>query len=241
MIMVLNRTAVWFCWGEKHVREACRSAQTIDIEKILICPKPDFEAIPEAADAFDNHVVADDLRNTLLDKSRMLDYLPADDRVYVFLDTDTRVLRSLDFAFEKAEQHGIAVATAPHYNLSEFWGFGRVLDTIGVGRADQNQYNTGVIFFRNAPVTQRVFDRWRQLCQDFGYLYENDQPYFSLALEQEGILPYVLSSLYNFRGGFFEKQVGKVRIWHDTSPVPEDVNLGRPAWPPRFYSKPEQT
>src|SRR5437762_14278570 len=42
----------------------------------------------------------------LLEKARMMNLSPFDETV--FLDADTVVLDSLDFGFEKAQQHGLA-------------------------------------------------------------------------------------------------------------------------------------
>jgi hypothetical protein len=156
-------SAVWFCWGTDFVGEAVRSAKSVDLHKIIICPQADYDAVPAAAATFNQHIAANDLRSSLLDKSRLLDFLPDGERTYLFLDTDTTVLSDLSFAFRKAERHGIAVSTAPHYNLSEFWGFGHALEQIGLPRADQNQYNTGVIFFRTTPRVRRLFARWKYL------------------------------------------------------------------------------
>jgi lipopolysaccharide biosynthesis glycosyltransferase len=168
----------------------------------------------------------------------MFEFIPEGYDSFVYLDTDTWVLGDLSFAFEKAEQHGIAVAPAPHYNLSEFFGFGRVLEEVGQRRADQMQYNTGVIFFRPTERVRDVFMRWHDLCDKAGATFEDsDQPFFTLAMEQLGFLPYVLSPAYNYRGLQGEQLVGGVRVWHSSVEPPADINDFTGAWPPRYYMR----
>ena len=120
----------------------------------------------------------------------MFELTPDGYESFVYLDADTWVLGDLSFGFEKAEQHGIAVAPAPNYNLSEVFGFASVFEEIGQRRADQMQYNIGVIFFRRAEKVQEVFARWHEICENRGAAFkDNDQPFFTLAMEQLGFLP----------------------------------------------------
>jgi hypothetical protein len=229
----MKRAAIWLCWGERYLELAARCAAGVHIDRYLICPPEDLRGDIEMS--FTGVIPVTDLARNMLDKSRVPELLPSGYDSFVYLDTDTRVLGDISFAFEKAEQHGIAVAPAPHYNLSQFFGFGRILDALGEPRADQMQYNAGVIFFSPTERVKTVFRRWRQLCTETKGFLENDQPFLTLAMEQSGFLPYVLSPAYNFRGNSGDLLVGGVRIWHNSAEPPSDLNTFDAPWPPRAY------
>jgi hypothetical protein len=157
--------------------------------------------------------------SSLNKKAAMLDLSPFDETL--FLDVDTVVLGRLDFGFEKAAQHGIALAIceAP-------WG--RRYPKIFQG--DQIEYNTGVIFFtKQAKV---VFDRWQMLADsiDTSILHvqngqvvimpANDQGSFALAIEEVNFNPFVLPLNWNFRPAWYRSFFGPIKIWHDYSDPP---------------------
>ena len=73
------------------------------------------------------------------------------------------------------------------------------------------------------------------MAEEYKDIYPNDQPLFSLALEQCRIIPYTLSIGYNYRG-FGEGICGLVRIWHSYGEMPEDINKIIPEWPLRKAS-----
>jgi len=157
--------------------------------------------------------------SSLNKKAEMLDLSPFDETL--FLDLDTVVFGRLDFGFEKAAQHGIALA------ICEVpWG--RRYPKIFQG--DQIEYNTGVIFFtKQAKV---VFDQWRILAGsiDSSILHikkgqietmpANDQGSFALAIEKTGFNPFVLPLNWNFRPGWHKSFFGPIKIWHDYSDPP---------------------
>ena len=157
--------------------------------------------------------------SSLNKKAAMLDLSPFDETL--FLDLDTVVFSRLDFGFEKAARHGIALAIceAP-------WG--RRYPKIFQG--DQIEYNTGVIFFtKQAKV---VFDRWKVLADsiDTSILHvqngqivimpANDQGSFALAIEDTNFNPFVLPLNWNFRPAWHKSFFGPVKIWHDYSDPP---------------------
>jgi hypothetical protein len=142
----------------------------------------------------------------------------------------------VSLGFAKAERHGIAMAPAPNYNLPEFFNFARIMRELGVEPADQIMYNTGVIFFHLTAAVRQVLERWRDLCATVGAKrdFPRDQPFLTLALEQCGITPYVLSPLYNYRS-LGEHAVGNIRIWHSHIAPPSDLNDFENAWPARRF------
>jgi lipopolysaccharide biosynthesis glycosyltransferase len=81
-----------------------------------------------------------------LEKSRLIDLVPAGYDSFLYLDSDTRIVGDVTLGFEMAERHGIAAVPAPNYNLGEYFGFGELMGRAGVKLADHMQYNAGVIF-----------------------------------------------------------------------------------------------
>jgi len=167
-----------------------------------------------------------------LRKTELVKYLPEAYDSYLFLDSDTVVIDELSLGFEKAERFGIAMSPAPHYSLDYFWGFDQIMKKEGMCCKGQLQYNTGVIFFKNSPEVKSVFIRWMELAIKYQQEWRNDQPLFSLAMEELDFNPYTLSISYNYRG-FGDAISGVVRVWHSHGELPEKINEFDNAWPPR--------
>ena len=145
----------------------------------------------------------------------------------LFLDADTQVLGNLAFAFERAEQFGLAccICEAPfmrRYGLES--------------EREQIEYNTGVIFFTKAA--HQVFERWQKLSavpsrshwrmfEDApGYrrgLEFDDQAGFARALVACEFNPYVLPINYNLRPTFHRSFFAPIKIYHDYGEVPAIV------------------
>jgi hypothetical protein len=234
----MKRAIVWLCWGEEFISEAiesARSAATIGVDRFLITDS-DGAAYAQDRGEFTSITATKFIVRNNLEKSRLIDLLPEGYDTFLYLDTDTRVIGDLALAFDKAERHGIAIAPAPNYNLGEFFGFGSIMAQHGVEPADQMIYNAGVIFFSLTAAVRKVLERWRDLCANVGVKldFSRDQPFLTLALEQLGFTPYVLSPLYNYRG-LGEYAVGHVRIWHSHYPPPADLNAFDHAWPARRF------
>jgi hypothetical protein len=215
--------------------ESARTAARLDADRILITEERSAQKAEESV-AFTSIIVTRLAHANNLEKSRLIDFVPARYDSFLFLDSDTKIIDDVSFGFEMAGRHGLAIAPAPNYNLAEYFNFGRVMPAAGVRPADQMQYNAGVIFFHLTPAVRTVLERWRDLCQTIG-VSENlphDQPFLTMAFEQLGFLPYVLSPLYNYRS-LGEHAVGKIKIWHSHHPVPPDVNDFNNAWPARRF------
>jgi hypothetical protein len=233
-----NAAVVWLCWGEEYLEEARESALTtmpLGIDRLLITDA-DMAKLVERDGVFTTVIPAELPYGSNINKSRLIDLIPAHYESILYLDSDTRVLGDVSLGFEKARQHGIAIAPAPHYNLSEFFGFNRVLTQHGLKPAGQMQYNAGVIFCHLSGEVRKVLSCWRDLCHGAAHEWTNDQPFLTLAFEQSGFQPYVLSPLYNYRS-LGELAVGQIRIWHSHHLPPLDLNDGETAWPPRRFQE----
>jgi hypothetical protein len=234
----MKRAIVWFSWGERFIDEAidsARSAAAIEADRVLITDAAGATYADGNA-AFTSIVRTQLIHANNLEKSRLIDLLPDGYDTFLYLDTDAKIVGDVSLGFAKAEQHGIAMAPAPNYNLAEFFNFARIMRELGVEPADQMMFNTGVIFFHLTTAVRQVLERWRDLCATVGAKsdFPRDQPFLNLALEQCGVTPYVLSPLYNYRG-LGEFAVGNIRIWHSHFAPPPDLNEFDNAWPARRF------
>ena len=115
----MKRAIVWFCWGERFIAEAidsARSAAAIEADRVLIT---DAEGATYANGnaAFTSIVQTQLIHANNLEKSRLIDLLPAGYDTFLYLDTDAKIVGDVSLGFAKAEQNGIAMAPAPNYNL----------------------------------------------------------------------------------------------------------------------------
>lgn len=224
---------VFVVWGDKYVAEvpACveRSPGIAGLPVVLIT---DTEtAVPELAGI---EVIRADFSMTgHYRKSEMWRFLPETYDDFVFLDTDISVVGDISLGFEKARQHGVAMVLSNHYLLDDFKTFGDIMVEEGVGRRGIAQYNTGVIFFSRGKKTEKAFGLWQTLCEKY-YPREKtgrltDQPYFSLAMELAGLVPYTLSRNFNYRPNQ-DPVIGEIRLWHSWAKVPSNLNSEPPTW-----------
>ena len=161
--------------------------------------------------------VGDD--SSLNRKAVMHEMTPFDETLY--LDIDTVVMGNLDFGFEKARAHGLALVInecpwAKRYHK--------------IFNGDQIEYNTGVMFFTKqvAPVFEswaalsRTVDSQLALVKDGVPLImkANDQGSFALAVEQTGFNPFTLPLNWNFRPMYYKSFFGPIKIWHDNANPP---------------------
>ena len=127
---VADRGIVYIVWGEKVLPILDRSR--ISVANIHPELPVHVEVLPPDS--------------TLLDKSRMHRLTPFEETL--FLDSDTVVMDRLDFGFDMAAQHGLAVSICECPWARRYGGI----------RGDTVEYNTGVIFFNQK--SYHVFDAW---------------------------------------------------------------------------------
>ena len=174
--------------------------------------------------------------HTLRKAEAIVHHAPSGYRSILYLDSDITLLEDVPYIFEKAERHGLALAIAPTYSLDEYRSFGKVLEREGVPSLSQLQYQAGLIAFSETEAVRRVFNKWIELGEKHSDIWVRDQPQLSLALELCDFQPFVLSKNYNFRG-IFEPVIGKVRVWHSFSPVPDNLNHYSQPYPPRLLAR----
>ena len=218
-----SRGIVFFAWGDDWIERAAaciRESKLPEYPVFLVTDATsDTKALPKKVE-----VVR--LAFQLSGKARKAELFarsPAQIDTALFIDADTRVVDDISLGFDKAEQHGIAIAPAPHYSLADFRDFRQVMNAEAVTPRGQVVYNTGVIFATpHRPEVRAVFDQTLKLAQKYQDKVWNEQPYFSLAMEMLNFNPYTLSPSFNHRG-FGELISGSIRIWHSYEPVPRDA------------------
>jgi hypothetical protein len=152
----------------------------------------------------------------------MYDWSPFEETLY--LDIDTVVMDRLDYGFEKAAKHHVAVAIceAP---------FARRYHKMIAG--DMVEYNTGVIFWKKGPEAEKLFREWERLAVEEDSSHEfpvsatqtaiadcNDQASFAKAVDNLGFLPFILPNNWNFRAPWTRQFYGPLKVWHDYSEIP---------------------
>ncbi len=240
--MKKKRAVVFLAWGKRHVNQvfSCiKESKLSGYSLILITDHSTW--VPEKVPGLEI-VRADFLHDCFLRKAELSIFLPKGYDSYLFLDSDTVVIEDISFGFEKAEIHGIALATATHYSLDHFWNAGDVMRKEELGESGQLQYNSGVMFFALTDRVIDVFNQWRELAEWYrNEMFDDDQSLLSIAMEKLNFSPYTLSRNYNYR--YLEKRIpgepisGVVRIWHSHSKVPRDINVFETTWPPRSVVK----
>ena len=167
--MVQNRRAILFvAWGESYVSDVFRC-----IDQSRLPGYPVFLVTDESTAVPDRRDIEIIRVSFFLEgkarKAEMIDHLPEKYDSFLFLDHDTRVLEEIEMGFQKAEQHGMAIAPAPHYSLDHFRGFGDIMKKEGMSLSGQLQYNTGVIFFTLASDVVAVLERWKALANSASF------------------------------------------------------------------------
>ena len=126
-----KRGVLYIIWGEGMEMTIDRSIASV--QRLHPELKIHVQRLPEGA--------------TLLEKSRMMEFSPFDETLY--LDIDTIVLGDLSFAFEKASLFGAACAICENPWARRYGGLG----------GDMVEYNTGVLFFTKKAAP--LFDAWK--------------------------------------------------------------------------------
>ena len=224
---------VFVVWGDKYVAEVPRCiARSPGIEgfpKVLITDQ-DTDVPP--MDGVD--VIRADFQLTgHFRKSEMWRFLPEHYDDFIYLDTDITVVGDISFGSEKARQHGIAMVHSNSYLLDQFKTFADVMREEGIEPRGMAQHNTGVVFFSRTSSVEKVFGTWQQLCEKYspreGVGRLTDQPFFSLAMELVGHIPYTLVKNFNYRPNR-DPVLGPIRIWHRWNDAPENLNDNPEMW-----------
>jgi hypothetical protein len=221
--MKSKRAIVFLAWGKKHIElvaDCIRESRLPDYPVFLMTDHA------TESGSFSRDVEVIRCPSELSGKARKTEFfnrLPAQLHTVLLLDADTRVIDDISLGFDKAEQNGIAIVSAPHYSLADFRAFGEVMLKEGVTPRGQMIYNSGVIFCTpHRSDVRAVFDLSLKLAQKYHDRIWSDQTYLSLAMELLAFNPHCLSPSFNYRG-FGELVSGSIRIWHSYEPLPKNA------------------
>lgn len=208
---------LYMLWGDSHEHLLKRSLESLKKHHpelpvhIHRVPKGDKEN--GAAEMF-------------LTKASMAGISPFENTLY--LDADTIVMGTLDYAFERAASFGLACCICECPWAQRYAGLKHCESLV--------EYNTGVLFFTQKA--RQIMYMWERLVRtvdssvkyiDHGVekvMSHNDQAAFARAVEMTGSNPYVLPLNWNFRPRWNRCFYGPIRIWHDVSnPSPEIYTL----------------
>ncbi len=205
-----KRGVLYIIWGEGMEMTLDRSIASVQRQHPEL--KIHVQRLPEGA--------------TLLEKSRMMEFTPFEETLY--LDVDTIVLGDLSFAFDKAARFGAACAICENPWARRYGGLG----------GDMVEYNTGVLFFTKKAAA--LFDAWKRAAGEVDsslvhivnggekvQMPLNDQAGFARAVEEVageeggGLQPFILPMNWNFRSQFHRSWFGPIKIWHGYADVPD--------------------
>ena len=229
-----RRDIVFIAWGERHIQDAARCVASPGFPPYPVTLITDLatptDALPPRVQVVRHPFVLPGKER----KAEALADLPKEWETVLFLDTDTRVLLDVSLGFDKAEQHGVAMAPAPHYSLGDFRAFSAFMRRRGVEPRGQLIYNSGVLFLSlHFPGVRRVLDDALALARLEPQAQWGDQAHLTLAMEMAGFNPYTLSPSFNHRG-FGELVSGDVRVWHSASELPADAHRLTPGYLHRY-------
>jgi len=208
-----NCAVIFFAWGSEYLDKVQRciekSPELHKYDKILITSEEDI-----SPPTIEKVVRGGFSSGGLKRKASLHKYVPQDYDSYLFLDADTLILDDISYGFEKAEQHGLALALAPAYSLQAFNHQAATMRKEGIEPRGQNNYNTGVIFFTLTEEVVALFEEWEFLVKKYREL-PGDQFFFSIAMEKMGMNPFVLNQSFNFRAWKGQATSDRIRIWHN--------------------------
>jgi hypothetical protein len=230
-----SKAIIWINWGTSQQpllrRSTASAAQYVDADLFVISDN-DLH-LHESVQVIHYSYLEEGYARKAEALARVV---PKGYQTYLFLDADTVVLEDISLGFDKAKEFDIAIAIAPTYLLDEYHRTSEVLELEELDSRGQLLFNTGVIFFSNRTLNSGLFGKWLELTQAHHSTMRGDQEMLTIAMELLMINPYVLSKSYNTRGRF-ETIIGTTRIWHQRSPVPEQINGFDKAYPPRILAR----
>lgn len=190
---------VYVSWGEKHTKEAVKSATTARQHGHSTCLLTDTDV--DYSQYFDFQRKVDltpfDGMDKFMKKWICLTNSPFE--VSCFLDTDTYVQGSLKLGFDLAEQFGICMTFSPgmmfHYQHEEYL-----------------HYNGGVMFFKG--LRPDLLEKFLETAEELnGSGLTGDEPVFSIVFRRHGINPCVLPTIFNtIRAGQIHNR--KIKVYH---------------------------
>jgi hypothetical protein len=232
---------VYSATGDFYVAEAVRSARSSlrhnAVPHVLFA---DIDA--PSADGL-TVVRCEPTGNPYVDKIANMRRTPFERTLY--LDSDTYVVDEIVHVLALLENYDLAVAFAPGY---------RGLDDPAVPRSFR-EFNTGVLAWRRSERTAAFFASWQQTYE--AWLLDEpfpgaraaslsrraDQPAFRRCAWEHGLSVFVLPAEYNFRLGFPETVIDRVRVIHGDHPDPAALaarinEREKPrSWPPPLTSR----
>jgi hypothetical protein len=221
------RRVLYVATGERHIREAARSLESLwrhepGIPVTMYVDRPGRDHLREVGprDALE---VLDhpDPTYSWADKPSVMSRAGKEGEVVLLLDTDTRVCGAISEIFEVLGAFDVAAAHAP-IRLDR-----RQPGSLA-GRAPSAfpELNTGVIAFRRTAAVSRFLERWRALHLESaasGGRPIGDQATFRVALYESDLRLAVLPPEYNCRFTFPTYVHGPVRVLHGRGPDLERI------------------
>jgi len=204
----VNRGVLYIVWGEKIEPLLQRSIASVR----RFYPSMPVEVVRGTEDPV----------RGLQQKSRMISHTPFE--TTLFLDADTVVLGNLDYAFDRAEEFGLACCICECPWTRRY----------GAIEGDNIEYNTGVLFF--SEQARPVFEAWQTMAPDCPSrstwttsdnrprgLEFDDQASFARAVRACKFNPHVLPLNWNLRPMFHRNFFAPVKVWHDPHEAPEGL------------------
>jgi hypothetical protein len=142
----------------------------------------------------------------------------------LFLDADTVVLGNLDYAFDRAEEFGLACCICECPWLRRY----------GHSEGDLIEYNSGVLFF--SQKARHIMSDWPKISAahpsashwldtDGGHkgMRFEDQYGLARAIRDNAFNPHVLPMNYNFRPSIHRTFFAPLKIWHSPKELPQGL------------------
>jgi len=213
----MTRGILFLAFGSKYIAQAVESARYAREYGLPITLITDNDS--RLPDRIFDKVIRSEIRKDSIYayKGELIPTLtPYDTTLY--LDSEAKLVGDPEFAFDKAERHGIAIALAPFYDLDS-----RDMNLVKK-KEGLPQYNCGVMFF-NKQIAGHVLKEWSVRC--FNEKANCDQIILTQVMHDKHFSPYVLTANWNYRSKW-QFLHGNLKVWHTTKPLPERKHYGRP-------------
>lgn len=212
-----SKGAIWICWGNVAKDDLSRSVESVKKLGISTCiiTNCDKSILPDV----DLIINFEPAYNTCQDRvAQLIRSAPYD--LCLHLDTDTEIQGDLEFGFDMASNHGLAICIAPAAFASRWHGMPNEYPI------DLVQYNCGAFFFdKNNVSVQALFKKWHEnISKPLSRMKNQDQPAFAAAIYETGFNPFILPKNWNFRPDFGDiNGFGPIKIWHSKKIFPAGI------------------